>query len=175
VKSDRSIPIGTASIFSLLVAIPLMAVLVVAYSAIWGVESFFEGIMQFTEWRSFIPAILLGVLVHEGIHGLTWVWLGKVPWKKIKFGMKYLTPYAHAEIPMRARAYRTGAMMPAVILGMLPYSIGLVVGSGWNTAFGLVFLFAAGGDLLILWVLRGVKADAMVEDHPSRVGCYVYE
>jgi hypothetical protein len=174
-KRDRSISIGTASIISTIVVIPILLLLTVVYSVTWGVEDFFEGLTQFTRWQSFLPAILLGVPIHEGIHGLTWMWLGKVSRKHIKFGVKYLTPYAHCEIPMSARAYRTGAMMPAAFLGLLPYSIGLLVGNGWLTVFGLVFLFAAGGDLLILWILRSVKADAMVEDHPSRVGCYVYD
>jgi len=37
----------------------------------------------------------------------------------------------------------------------------------------MVFIFAAGGDLLVLWVIRNVDARAMVQDHPSRAGCLV--
>jgi hypothetical protein len=31
--------------------------------------------------------------------------------------------------------------------------------------------FCAGGDLLVLLLLRGVPANALVEDHPTRAGC----
>jgi hypothetical protein len=167
--------VGTATIFALLVVLPFMSLFVILYSALWGIGNFFDGFGQFFEWGSFIPAMLIGVPVHEGIHGLTWLWLGKIPKENIKFGVKSLTPYTHCDVPLPACVYRAGAMMPALIQGLLPYAVGLGTGIGWLSAFGLVYIFAAGGDILILWILRGVKADVMVEDHPSRVGCYVYE
>jgi hypothetical protein len=42
-------------------------------------------------------------------------------------------------------------------------------------AFGLLFTFAAGGDALVLWLLRGVAPHRLVEDHPTRAGCFVWE
>jgi hypothetical protein len=39
--------------------------------------------------------------------------------------------------------------------------------------FSLIHTAAAGGDWLILWLIRGVKAGSLVEDHPSNAGCYV--
>jgi len=30
---------------------------------------------------------------------------------------------------------------------------------------------AAVGDAMVLWLLRGVPGDTLVEDHPDRVGC----
>jgi hypothetical protein len=101
--------------------------------------------------------------------------LGKIPKENIKFGVKSLSPYTHCDVPLPARVYRSGAIMPALVQGLLPYAVGLSTGIGWLSAFGLMYIFAAGGDMLILWMLRGVKADVMVEDHPSRVGCYVYK
>jgi len=32
---------------------------------------------------------------------------------------------------------------------------------------------AAGGDMMILWLLRKDKSPVLVEDHPSEAGCYV--
>jgi hypothetical protein len=37
----------------------------------------------------------------------------------------------------------------------------------------LIFTLAAGGDALILWLLRGVPAGRLVRDHPSKPGCLV--
>jgi hypothetical protein len=174
-KTDRSMSISAASLFAIVIVIPAVGLLAVLYSTVWGMEDFFDGFRDFFAWKSFIPSLLIGVPVHEGIHALTWMWLGKIPKEHIKFGVKQLTPYTHCEVPIPSRVYRVGAIMPAVIQGFLPYLIGLSTGQGWFTAFGLTFIFAAGGDYLILWILRGVKPDVMVEDHPSRVGCYVYE
>lgn len=40
----------------------------------------------------------------------------------------------------------------------------------WN-----IVASSAGGDWLILWLIRNVKAGSLVEDHPSKAGCYVLE
>jgi hypothetical protein len=63
--------------------------------------------------------------------------------------------------------------MPGLLLGIAPSIAGVISGSAVLAAFGLLFTIAAGGDFLILWLLRGVHAGALVEDHPERAGCYV--
>lgn len=97
-----------------------MILLFILYRAEWGAGNLVDGIGSFLEWRSFIPAILIGVPLNEGIHGLTWLWMGKIPKEKIKFGMRHLTPYTHIEIPIPARIYRVGAIMPVILQGLLP-------------------------------------------------------
>jgi hypothetical protein len=174
-KRDLSIPLSTATVYILLFLVPMMALLILPYNAIWGLESLLDGMYRFADWPSFLFVILIGVPLHELIHALAWMWFGRISLKEIRFGVKALTPYAHCKVPIRARAYRIGAFMPAFLLGFLPYAIGLIGGDGWFTSFGLVFIFAAGGDLLVLWALRGVDGEAWVEDHPSRAGCYVMD
>jgi hypothetical protein len=63
--------------------------------------------------------------------------------------------------------------MPLLALGMAPYLLGLAFAEARLAAFGIVFTFVAGGDLAILWLLRGVARDAWVQDHSSRAGCLV--
>jgi hypothetical protein len=36
-------------------------------------------------------------------------------------------------------------------------------------------LVFAGGDLIVVWTIRGVPGRARVLDHPSRVGCRVLD
>lgn len=36
-------------------------------------------------------------------------------------------------------------------------------------------VLAAGGDLVIVWLLRNESGDVLVQDHPSRVGCLVIQ
>jgi hypothetical protein len=35
-------------------------------------------------------------------------------------------------------------------------------------------LIGAAGDILILWMLRDLKATTRVQDHPSKVGCLIW-
>ena len=65
--------------------------------------------------------------------------------------------------------------MPGLVVGLLPSLVGIATGNGWIMLFGLFFTFAAGGDLLVLWLIRKVDAKVLVEDHPTNAGCYVYE
>jgi hypothetical protein len=76
---------------------------------------------------------------------------------------------------LEINAYRVGAAMPAILLGILPSLAAILFGSGWWLAFGILFTLAAGGDMIVLWLLRNVESGKVVEDHPSRVGCLVIE
>lgn len=173
---DLSIPIPSAYGAMLVIVGPLTALLTAGYMLIWGAENFFSGLNSFLRWESLLPTLLLGVPLHELIHGTTWALASRKTLGDIHFGFQWksLAPYAHLKVTVQARTYRAGAIMPAVILGLLPYLMGIASGSAWFTAFGLFFIIAAGGDLVVLWLLRDVHGDALVEDHPSRAGCYVY-
>lgn len=122
----------------------------------------------------FCGAFVLGVLLHEGLHGLGHLW-GGASWKDVQFGMhwKALTPFARCEVPLRARSYRIAIALPGVVLGGGPLAFGLSTGSWLATFYGFLMLVAAAGDFLILWILRGVPAGAWVQDHPEQVGCLV--
>jgi hypothetical protein len=74
---------------------------------------------------------------------------------------------------MEARTYKIGAAMPGLLLGLLPASLALLSRNGWLLIYGVLFTWTAGGDALILWLLRNVEPGARVEDHPTKVGCYV--
>jgi hypothetical protein len=174
-KRDLSISMTAATLYMLVFMIPLLVILLIPFTALWGLERFYIDLSRFMEWGSLLPALVIGVPLHELIHGLAWVRFGKLSLREIKFGLKSLTPYTHCKVPLSAKAYRAGALMPALLLGVLPYVFGLIRGDGWFITFGLVYIFAAGGDLMVLWILRGIDGQALVEDHPSRAGCYVME
>lgn len=130
-------------------------------------------------WNSlvFLAVLIAGVVFHELIHGMTWVSAGRKPWSSIKFGFQAatLTPYCHLKEPVEINAYRIGAFMPGFILGILPFFISLASGDTNLFWFSLVHTSAAGGDWLILWLIRNIQAGVLVEDHPSRAGCYILE
>ena len=170
-KRDLSISMERANMLILFTSIPVVILQYVIYNLVHR-----GGRMDVT-WNIviFILAILLGVVVHESIHGLTWAIFGRKPFSAVQFGFQWktFTPYAHLKEPVEVNAYRLGAFMPGFILGILTYLLSLISGSGDLFWFSLIHTATAGGDWLILWLIRSVKAGSLVEDHPSNAGCYV--
>jgi hypothetical protein len=125
----------------------------------------------------FLLLVIAGIFVHEYLHKISWAIFGKKPLSTITFGfqLKTLTPYTHCKESMDVVGYRWGALMPGLLLGILPTLIAVFNGDGSILIYGLLFIFTAGGDFLILWLIRNVKNGTQVEDHPSRAGCYVLE
>lgn len=172
---DHSVSLLKANVLMLYFAVPAVLLLGGAYAWRWGAHRFVWALHGSALVMA--VAVLAGIVAHEAIHGLTWKIAARKPAGTISFGMnwKLLTPYAHCSEPMTARAYRIGAAMPLLLLGVLPSLLGIAGGEPALMLFGLFFTFAAGGDMLVLWLLRGVPADAMVEDHPVRAGCWVID
>ncbi len=177
-KQDFSVSMRQASVYSLALALPPAFLLAWGYAFRWGWEAFWAGFdALFGNLWVFLGVFLVGVIVHEGIHGVSWAIFGKKPLHAIKFGFQWktITPYAHCKEPMEVNAYRLGTVMPGVVLGLIPALVGIGTGAGSWLMFGLIFTTAAGGDFLILWLLRGVQAGKQVEDHPTQAGCYVLD
>jgi hypothetical protein len=175
--TDLSISVGKAYVYVILFVIPIVVILVLIYTGSWGTSNFFTGLGLFTSLPSILPVLILGVPLHELLHAVGWSVFGQIPLREVKFGVmwKALTPYAHLRNPIQAFAYKAGAVFPALVMGLLPYILGLLLGHAWLTNFGLLFILAAGGDLLVLWTIRGVGREAMIVDHPARVGCIVLD
>lgn len=177
-KRDYSVSLVDANVYALANAIPIALALIAAYLVLWGWTGIASGISSIMSHWLLPPGLLLGgIVLHELIHGLSWAIFGRKPLRAVEYGVKwqYLTPYAHARVPLPVRAYRLGALMPGLLLGLLPAMWGIATGDGAAFVFGLLFTVAAGGDFLILWLLRRVPDGALVEDHPSRAGCYVLD
>ena len=121
--------------------------------------------------------LLSGILFHELLHVFVWAFFAKKSLKAFKLGFdrKTLTPYAHCKEPMDIRPYRIGALAPGLLLGILPWFISLFTGDILLFFYGFLYTLSAGGDFLILWVIRNIKLHTLVEDHPSNAGCYVIE
>jgi hypothetical protein len=172
-KRDLSISMDRANVIVMLISIPVILLQFAVFLMLHGTE----GLRLTLNTALLIAAVLLGIVVHELIHGLSWVIFGRKPFSAIKFGFQWktLTPYAHLKEPVEVNAYRLGAFLPGFILGILIYILSLVFGNGDLFWFSLVHTSAAGGDWLILWLIRNVRAGMQVEDHPTNAGCYVLE
>lgn len=175
--TDLTLGVGKAYVYVILTVVPLVAILALIYMGLRGTANFYTGLGQLTSLPSILPVLIFGIPLHEFLHAVGWSIFGRMPIKDVKFGVmwKALTPYAHLRDPIRAYAYKAGAISPSLVMGLFPYILGLLIGHAWLMNFGLLFILAAGGDLIVVWTLRKVHSDAMVIDHPTRVGCIVMD
>lgn len=173
-KIDLSITFSRLLLLSIPVIILACSSISIPYIIHYGSHQFFNELHLFINLKNYLPILIAGVFVHEFIHAISWSLLGRIPLSSIKYGMsKNFTPFAHCKIPIRAITYKIGTLMPGIIMGFIPGIFGNVIGSGWWVMFGNLFIILAGGDLVIAGVLWKVKNKQLVEDHPSKPGCFV--
>jgi hypothetical protein len=172
-KKDLSVSMIRANILVMFISIPVVILQFAVFLMLHGTKT-----LEPT-WNSIIllVVVMLGIVIHELIHGVSWMIFGRKPLSAIKFGFQWktFTPYAHLKEPVEVNAYRLGAFLPGFILGILTYLLSLILGDGNLFWFSLFHTSAAGGDWLILWLIRNVRAGMQVEDHPTNAGCYVLE
>jgi len=178
IKKDLSVSMVAANIYSLVFAVPLAILFFSLHLGLWGKNSLVQARDEIVQQIIlFALLVLLGIFLHELIHGAAWAFLGKKSLKTIHYGMnwKVLSPYAHCREPLPVGVYRLGAILPGIILGFIPAIIGITTGIGWVFIYGLIFTVAAGGDMVVLWLLRHEDSGEWVLDHDSRAGCYLIE
>lgn len=172
---DHSITLARANLFGIPIFLFLAAAVVIPYGLVWGWIKLFLAFNEFMNWQRFVPAIVVGTVLHEALHGVGWSFFGRKPLRVIRYGfnLRTITPYAHCPVPLPASAYRAGTLLPGVALGLLPAIAAVATGHGLTVIFSAFFLGAASGDFLCLWLMRAVPPDAQVTDHPTRAGCIV--
>jgi hypothetical protein len=172
-RRDLSVSMLRANGIVVFVTLPVVILQFLVFAWLHGMDEMKPG------WNPaiLIAVVLLGIVVHELIHAFTWMLLGNKPFSSIKFGFQWktITPYAHLKESIGITSYRTATLLPGLLLGILPYLLSLLFADGNLFWFSLFHTSAAGGDWLILWLLRKVSAGSLVEDHPTNAGCYVIE
>lgn len=173
-KTDLCFSVTKANVLAVAVTFPIfIAGILLFFWKNGGSNSFF-----LSGWRFllFLITFLAGIAVHELIHGITWSIFAKKGFKAIDFGFmaKYLTPYCTCGEPLPFWSYATGILMPTLILGVGVYLVGLFAESYAWALWGLLNIFAGGGDLAVLWRIRK-RRKSLLLDHPYQVGCVVFD
>ena len=173
-SADRSISLARANLIVILISFPV-GIGLYFLSFYLGRFSTAQPALNAGKFLLFLGFLVFGITFHEVLHALGWIIAGRLPARRVGFGFKLrtLSPYAHLKGPVAARIYRIGVLLPLLALGLLPYLAGILMQDQLVTIYGLFFILAAGGDGLVLWLLRGVPGEALVEDHPTRAGCIV--
>ena len=171
---DATISMEKANVLAV-AFLPACALLLVAHAALWGWGSAAQGLKTAFHPLYFLPALIVSVVVHEGLHAVGFRVAGRAPREAVHFGIHRptLSPFAGCRVPLPAGAYRVAVLLPAIVLGVAPVAAGLATGAAWATAWGAFMLLTAGGDFVALWAMRSVPSTARVLDHPERVGCRV--
>lgn len=166
----RTIGMLKANIVALVVLGLLCLLGAAGMFAIWG------GFSLGNPWNGmlFIVGFGVGVAVHELIHGFTWMWATHSGFRHLRFGLLRGGVYCHIDVPMSKRKYVVGALMPLILLGVVPFLLSFATNSLWLMLFGAIFIGCAMGDVLIVWAIRKESPDSLVYDHPSEPGCVVY-
>lgn len=166
----RTIGMLKANVMALVVLGLFCLLGVAGMYAVWG------GISFGRPWSAmlFCIGIFAGVAVHELIHGFTWMWATRSSFSHLRFGLLQGGVYCHIDVPMSKRKYVVGALMPLLLLGVVPFLLSFATNSLWLMLFGAIFIGCAMGDVLIVWAIRKEPPDTLVYDHPSEPGCIVY-
>lgn len=158
--------------------------------AIFFIAAIFFGVLFLLRWKLaghpqlqthgglfFYLALILGIAVHELIHGITWALLAPNRFKSISFGViwKMLTPYCHCSDPLKVSHYILGALTPLIILGIIPAIISLINLNPLWYLYGILYISAAAGDIMVAWRIRHEDPQHLVLDHPTEAGYIIYE
>lgn len=168
---------GYANTMAIVVALPIIIPLIIVYV----LRN--EGLDYVASGEgSLLWAMCLLVLIvaHEGIHGITWGIFAENHFKSISFGfiLKYLTPYCTCKDVLKKYQIIVGAVMPTIILGILPSIVGIFLGSGFWFWIGIIMIIGGGGDFLCVWNVLSYRSDAkekLYMDHPYEIGTVVFE
>ncbi|WP_053957620.1 DUF3267 domain-containing protein [Inediibacterium massiliense] len=170
-EKDLSVSTLKANVMVLVTTAPIFVVCYLLFFAIYG-ENYKYTRLDIGFWI----IVLIGIVVHELIHGITWAVFCKKKWGAIGFGVDWstLTPYCCCSEGLAFKNYALGCAMPTIVVGLLTYIIGLVLGNYFFAMFGAFHILCGGGDAYILWLIRKEK-NAIIVDHPYLVGCVAFE
>ncbi len=176
-RTTLTISISRANIVSILFLIPLFIVGALLYYLFNG---HLYWVNTFTGSLLFIAALVVMIVLHELIHGVTWAIYAEHHFHDIAFGImkKFLTPYCTCKTPLPKIPYVLGALMPLLLLGIVPFVIAIFMDQFIVMIVGIVMITAATGDILIVHKVLGHKSDAeeiIYVDHPTEAGGVIFE
>ena len=174
-RHELTIDIGKANVFAIVLLVPLF---LIGYGLNYLVNHRigFLGI----NWLIFFVAFVVLIVIHELIHGVFWSIFTPRHFGDIEFGvmMPSMNPYCTCLVPLKKGQYLLGAVMPLVLLGILPMIAGIAAGNINVLFLGIVMTDAAAGDIMIVNRLLAYRSNAgeiTYMDHPTEAGGVVFE
>lgn len=183
---QRSITVSIiwANIFGIILFLFVALASSFVWYLVWGYPTPKDFVINsFLTKYSYLAGVLIfislvaGTIIHELIHGITWAYFSKKKFRSIKFGIMWemLTPYCHCSAPLGIRQYIIGALMPLIILGIIPLMLAYPLKNIFLLIWGQMFIASAAGDILIVWKLHKESSSCIVLDHPKEAGCIIFD
>ena len=122
----------------------------------WDVYTFIIGLLIF----------LLGIIVHELIHGIFIAIFSKNRFKDVKFGVstnEVIAPYCDFKEDLNIWKFRICAIMPTIVLAFIPIILGFIIHDFIYLLGGCLFLIAGAGDFYLLWITKNLNKDAFIK------------
>lgn len=172
-RTDLTISAKQLNLIALLVIVPMIGIPCVLFMLRWNLLAGSGVSIRVSLWT--LVAFLIGIVIHELIHGLVWSFFCKDGLHSIHFGfqLKTLTPYCHCAQPLNKGGYIAGTLAPAMVLGLMPVLLSLVFSSVNLMLFGAMNLAAAVGDFAIV-LLLAPQREVLVVDHPTDPGLVAF-
>lgn len=177
-QTDYSFSYKESNTFSVLLFVFCSLFFVVLFGIIWGFEHTWLVAEKFIfNVYITIPVLVAGIFFHEFLHAITLLIFSEIKLTHLKAGINWinLTPYIHCKHAVSVSVYRISSITPALLMGIIPITISLLINFVPLLFFGIIFLVASGSDLLSLWKIRKIKNNFLVADHSERAGCKVFE
>ena len=184
-RVDLTVSLMKANTVGVLMTLPLMAAVTIAYMIYnHGLRDEVRVLPWplYMDGFAFFLITILMVVIHEGIHGLSWSLGTPHHLKDIEFGfvVKMLTPYCTCKVPISIPLYVFGSLMPMTLLGIIPGIVCIFFGSSLLLAIFIIQILAGAGDLLISCMVirhmcRTKCKDVVLIDHPHDCGAVIFE
>ena len=174
-RHDLTIGIGKANLFAVLLLIPLA---VIGYGLYFLVHRSLD--FSSSHFLLMLVAFLVLIVVHELIHGVCWSIFTPHLFKDVEFGVmrSSLTPYCTCLVPLGKKQYIFGAVMPLLVLGILPMITAIIIGNPDLLFLGILMADGGAGDIMIIRRILGYRSGAkeiVYMDHPTEAGGVVFE
>jgi hypothetical protein len=169
---DLSVPIHQLPAWVYGLSLVLLIVPLVPYVLLHGLGQFLGNAFGL----AVLPLFAVFIVVHELVHAIGWKLASGLPWSVFRFGFAWraLAPYCHSTRPMNVVAYRIGGALPGIVTGVLPLLYATLTANAELAFVSTLLVMGAVGDVYVLWSLRHVPDDALVQDHSENAGCVVY-
>jgi hypothetical protein len=160
--------LGTAAILVILFAGSLRL-----FEFLWHRDALADITRQPGGWPGAIAIVAASAVLHELLHAFGLRAFARVPWRSITLRPTWrgLGFVARPNVPVPSPAYRGSIALPAVILGVVPIVLGLLMGGGLFVLWGLFFSLECFTDVAVLLATRKASSRVWVLDHPDKLGC----
>ena len=176
-RIELTVSIVKANAFAVILLIPLLVAGIALFLLRNRQLSGSIGLMSLVLYLAVLAAL---IILHELIHGVSWAVFAEHHWKDIEFGFmkQYLTPYCTCGVPLSKGQYVFGALMPLILLGIVPMIAGILIGSMPMLFIGIIMADSVAGDILIVRKILNYRSEADIVtyiDHPTQAGGVIFE